>query len=87
MVNPSFAGVRCNPGQVYFTCSQSSSNVGGLTCADLSLRSSGVTAVSTERCVDGCRCPEGQALFNDQCVQIDACPCLRVDTGRTYQVS
>uniref|UniRef100_A0A1B0D0P5 VWF/SSPO/Zonadhesin-like cysteine-rich domain-containing protein n=1 Tax=Phlebotomus papatasi TaxID=29031 RepID=A0A1B0D0P5_PHLPP len=49
-------GIKCPPGQVYEECGDSCA----LTCEDLQ---SDYPCI--KNCVEGCRCPEGQALNED----------------------
>ncbi|XP_059615285.1 hemocytin [Phlebotomus argentipes] len=60
-------GVKCPPGQVFEECGDSCS----LTCEDLQ-----GDYPCRKHCVEGCRCPDGQALNEDnECVPIGMCPC------------
>lgn len=60
-------GIKCPPGQVYEECGDSCA----LTCEDLQSDHPCI-----KNCVEGCRCPEGQALNEDnECVPIKMCPC------------
>ncbi|XP_055299091.1 kielin/chordin-like protein [Sitodiplosis mosellana] len=58
--------IKCPKGQIYEECSRSCYR----SCDDLQLSSKNCT----RDCVDGCRCPEGQALDgNNKCIPIDMC--------------
>ncbi|XP_050302983.1 hemocytin [Anthonomus grandis grandis] len=60
-------GIHCPGGQKYQICGNSCSR----TCSDLTLRPD-----CKPECVEGCNCPEGQALDgNGECIPIGQCPC------------
>lgn len=59
--------IKCPTGQIYEECSKYCYR----SCKDLKLFAKNCT----RDCVDGCRCPEGEALDeSNQCIPIDACP-------------
>ncbi|WAR09836.1 SSPO-like protein [Mya arenaria] len=41
------------------------------------------SACEDHSCIDGCFCPDGMVLLNDQCVLKSACPCMQ--NGKEYQ--
>ncbi|CAG9772868.1 unnamed protein product [Ceutorhynchus assimilis] len=62
-------GIHCPGGQKYQVCGNSCSR----TCSDISLRPD-----CKPQCVEGCNCPEGQALDDDgECVPIGQCKCYQ----------
>lgn len=59
--------IKCPNGQIYNECS----NFCYLSCDDLQI----ATENCTRDCVDGCRCPKGEALDeNSVCIPIEMCP-------------
>lgn len=59
--------IKCPDGQIYEECS----NYCYRSCGDLQLFAENCT----RDCIDGCRCPEGKALDeNNVCIPIDMCP-------------
>lgn len=69
------AAMKCPAGQVYEECSKNCYR----SCADLQT----VEKTCTGNCIAGCRCPEEQALDeNQRCIPTDKCPC--VHNGRSY---
>jgi von Willebrand factor len=68
-------GVQCPAGQTFQTCGDFCSH----SCSDISLHET-----CSQRCVEGCNCPQGQTLDkNGDCVPISQCPCLH--QGREYE--
>ncbi|XP_022909389.2 von Willebrand factor-like [Onthophagus taurus] len=65
-------GIQCPSGQKYQICGNSCTRG----CDDIS-----ANPTCTSRCIDGCNCPPGQTLDNnDQCIQIAECPCVLDNT-------
>lgn len=62
----SILAVKCPAGQVYEECGDSCN----LACQDLSS-----DTVCKQQCIEGCRCPEGEALQNNECVPKAMCNC------------
>ncbi|XP_031619246.1 von Willebrand factor-like [Contarinia nasturtii] len=59
--------IECPPGQVYEECSTECYR----SCSDLQL----VQRNCSRDCIDGCRCPKGEALDNSShCIPIEICP-------------
>lgn len=62
-----FSEIKCPHGQVYNECSTLCYH----NCGDLQI----IAENCTRDCVDGCRCPEGEALDeNNRCIPIEICP-------------
>uniref|UniRef100_A0A7G3AKI1 Putative hemolectin isoform b n=1 Tax=Lutzomyia longipalpis TaxID=7200 RepID=A0A7G3AKI1_LUTLO len=60
-------GVKCPPGQVFEECGDSCA----LTCEDLQ-----ADYPCRKHCVEGCRCPDRQALNEDnECIPVGMCAC------------
>nr|XP_022910496.1 von Willebrand factor-like [Onthophagus taurus] len=60
--------IQCPAGQQYQICGDSCTR----SCNDIS-----ANPTCSTRCVDGCNCPPGQTLDNnDQCIPIGECPCV-----------
>ncbi|XP_071749958.1 LOW QUALITY PROTEIN: hemocytin-like [Lepeophtheirus salmonis] len=68
--------ISCSSGQKFSVCHKDCYR----TCSDVTRRNK--TCESNHICVEGCACPEGQVL-NDQniCVLISQCPCTHFLTG------
>lgn len=66
--------VKCPAGQVYEECGDSCT----LTCQDLNTET-----LCKPQCVEGCRCPEGQVLENNECIPKAMCTCKF--KGLTFQ--
>ena len=65
----SLPAVDCPGGQVYRSCISSCS----YTCSSIAAD----PICLDNECVEGCGCPQGQALNdNDDCVPVAECPCL-----------
>ena len=62
-------GLPCTGGQSYRSCIMSCTYSCSALAADPTCEDS--------ECVEGCACPEGQALTDEGvCVSLEACPCL-----------
>ncbi|XP_031619378.1 hemocytin isoform X2 [Contarinia nasturtii] len=60
--------IKCPAGQVFEECSDRCYR----SCADME----SLPKTCRTKCVEGCRCPEGQALDeNNECIPISMCPC------------
>lgn len=60
-------GVQCSGGQIYQVCGNSCTR----SCYDIATRPD-----CKQHCVEGCNCPEGQALDeNGECIPIGSCSC------------
>ncbi|XP_014769815.1 SCO-spondin [Octopus bimaculoides] len=66
---------ECSDGKVWTECKKNNRNC-PVTCADVRLPNS---CVETEECEPGCRCPEGQVEYNNECVNASSCPCFDED--------
>lgn len=65
--NPFFlTAIKCPAGQIYEECGDSCT----LTCQDLN-----VEGPCKPQCIEGCRCPQGQVLENNECIPLGMCPC------------
>lgn len=71
-----FPAIKCPAGQIYEECSDRCYR----SCADIE----SMSLTCRTKCVEGCRCPEGQALDdNNECTPISMCPCIY--KGLTFQ--
>lgn len=60
--------IKCPAGQIYEECSDRCYR----SCADME----SVPPTCRTKCVEGCRCPVGEALdHNNECIPIAMCPC------------
>lgn len=59
--------IKCPDGQIYEECSKLCYR----SCDDMHL----VAKNCSRDCIDGCRCPQGQALdAKNKCIPIESCP-------------
>ncbi|CAH1788460.1 unnamed protein product, partial [Owenia fusiformis] len=60
--------VSCTGGQTYQACASPC----GRTCRDIN-----INPACVEVCVEGCNCPAGKTLSeNNECIPVDECPCI-----------